>query len=266
MTDVQQHADDLNTVALFLAAPDVAALTPTALAAHTGRPHADLLILLGNAVLDTLDAAAAAVERGLANELMLVGGVGHSTEHLRTAVRADPRYEGFGLDEQPEAVIMKQLLMRWYGLDAGALLLETTSTNCGANAEEAYRLLQDREALLRDIVLIQDPTMQRRTWASFRRVWGTDGHARFINAPPFVPAVTVEEGQLMFEGPASGAWPMERFIELVMGEIPRLRNDEHGYGPRGAGYIAAVDIPSSVDAAYQRLMGPFGELVRWPPA
>jgi len=113
MTDVQQHADDLNTVALFLAAPDVAALTPTALAAHTGRPHADLLILLGNAVLDTLDAAAAAVERGLANELMLVGGVGHSTEHLRTAVRADPRYEGFGLDEQPEAVIMKQLLMRW---------------------------------------------------------------------------------------------------------------------------------------------------------
>lgn len=266
MNDSEQHAADLNAVATFLAAPDVAALTPAALAAHTGRPHPDRLILLGNAVLDTLDAAAAAVEHGLTDELVLVGGMGHSTEYLRTAVRADPRYDGFGLDEQPEAVIMKELLVRWYGVDAGALLLETTSTNCGANAEEAYRLLQGREASLRDIVLIQDPTMQRRTEASFQRVWGTDGDTRFINAPPFVPRVRVEDGQLVFERPASGGWSMERFIELVMGEIPRLRNDEHGYGPCGAGYIAAVDIPSSVDAAYQRLLEPFGEFVRWPPA
>jgi hypothetical protein len=47
-----------------------------------------------------------------------------------------------------------------------------------------------------------------------------------------------------------------------MGEIPRLRNDEHGYGPRGAGYIAAVDIPLPVEAAYQRLLEPFGDSVR----
>ena len=266
MPDLHQHADDLSTVAAFLAARPVPSLTPAALEAHTGRPKTDCLILLGNAVLDTIDTTAAAIERDMAERVMLVGGIGHSTAHLRDAVRADPRYDEFVLDDRPEAVIMNELLVRWYGLDADAFVLETTSTNCGANAEEAHRLLQDVGASPRDIVLIQDPTMQRRAAASFRRVWGVDDDTRFINAPPFVPSVTVADGQLVIDGPAAGRWPIERFIELVMGEIPRLRNDEHGYGPRGAGYIAAVDIPPVVAAAYQRLLEPFGECVRWPPA
>jgi hypothetical protein len=57
---------------------------------------------------------------------------------------------------------------------------------------------------------------------------------------------------------------MERFVSLVMGEIPRLRNDENGYGPNGRGYIVAVDIPPAVEAAYDRLLGPFGDRVRPP--
>lgn len=266
MKDIHHHAADLNTVAAFLAAPDVASLTPDMLSAHTGRARADCLILLGNAVIDSVDATAAAIEHGIAETVMLVGGVGHSTEHLRAAVRADPRYEGFALDGEPEAVILKELLVRWHGIDPGPLLLGTTSTNCGANAKEAYRLLRNIDRSPRDIVLIQDPTMQRRTAASFRRVWGADDAPRFINAPPFVPIVTAEEGRLTLDGPAAHGWSIERFIELVMGEIPRLRNDEHGYGPRGRGYIAAVDIPPAVDAAYQRLLESFGEFVRWPPA
>jgi len=51
----------------------------------------------------------------------------------------------------------------------------------------------------------------------------------------------------------------------VMGEIPRLRNDADGYGPKGRGFIVAVDIPPAVEAAYDRLTEPFGDLVRWPP-
>lgn len=262
MPDLHQHADDLSTVAAFLAARPVPSLTPAALEAHTGRPKTDCLILLGNAVLDTIDTTAAAIERDMAERVMLVGGIGHSTAHLRDAVRADPRYDEFVLDDRPEAVIMNELLVRWHGLDADAFVLETTSTNCGANAEEAHRLLRDAGASPRDIVLIQDPTMQRRTAASFRRVWGADDTTRLINAPPFVPIVTVRDGQLTLNGPAARGWPLQRFIGLVMGEIPRLRNDEHGYGPRGAGYIAAVDIPLPVEAAYQRLLEPFGDSVR----
>ena len=46
---------------------------------------------------------------------------------------------------------------------------------------------------------------------------------------------------------------MERYLTLLLGEIPRLRDDENGYGPRGKGFLAHVDIPEEVEAAFQLL-------------
>jgi hypothetical protein len=39
-----------------------------------------------------------------------------------------------------------------------------------------------------------------------------------------------------------------------MGEIPRLKDDENGYGPRGKGFIGHVDIPKEVLEAYEELL------------
>ena len=41
--------------------------------------------------------------------------------------------------------------------------------------------------------------------------------------------------------------------DLVLGELSRLTDDEHGYGPRGAGFIVHVDIPAGVAEAGARL-------------
>ena len=38
------------------------------------------------------------------------------------------------------------------------------------------------------------------------------------------------------------------------GEVPRLRDDEQGYGPRGRGFIAHVDVPDDVEAAHASLL------------
>ncbi|WP_426785028.1 hypothetical protein ACP3TB_12950 [Rahnella variigena] len=46
---------------------------------------------------------------------------------------------------------------------------------------------------------------------------------------------------------------MPRFVSLLLGEIPRLRNAPGGYGPRGAGFIAKVDIPAEIEEIYARL-------------
>lgn len=266
MDNLAQQASDLNTVASFLAAPDVIEPMPASLDEAMGAPRVDLLVLLGNGVLATVDAAARAFQQGVAPELMVVGGTGHSTMHLRTAVRNDPRHDGFPLDDAPEAAILQNLLVRWYGIDDRHITVEPTSTNCGGNAEETFRLLRAQSRAPSDILLMQDPTMQRRSWASFRRVWEGHDDFRFVNGPPFVPAVRAQNGELTFETPAeSTPWPMERFIALVMGEIPRLRNDEHGYGPKGRGFIVAVDIPPAVASAYDRLLSSFGDAVRWPP-
>lgn len=54
----------------------------------------------------------------------------------------------------------------------------------------------------------------------------------------------------------------ERLLSLALGEIPRLRDDENGYGPRGRGFIAHVDIPEAVEAAWRRLADRCPEAVR----
>ena len=45
------------------------------------------------------------------------------------------------------------------------------------------------------------------------------------------------------------AWTLDRFADLVLGELRRLRDDERGYGPRGTGFIDHVDVPPEVEAA-----------------
>lgn len=47
-----------------------------------------------------------------------------------------------------------------------------------------------------------------------------------------------------------GMWESDRYINLLMGEIPRLRDDENGYGPAGKGFIAHVDIPENVEKPF----------------
>lgn len=66
---------------------------------------------------------------------------------------------------------------------------------------------------------------------------------------------------LSFEHEPQGMWDMERYVSLLMGEIPRLTDDAAGYGPHGAGYIAHVDIPEEVQTAFTLLKEQFPHLI-----
>ena len=57
-------------------------------------------------------------------------------------------------------------------------------------------------------------------------------------------------------------WDVERYMTLLMGEIPRLTDGEGGYGPKGKGFIAHVDVPQSVREAFEQLRGAFSDRVR----
>ena len=43
---------------------------------------------------------------------------------------------------------------------------------------------------------------------------------------------------------------------------PRLTDDAHGYGPRGKGFIAHVDIPPEVQRAFGTLCAQYPALIR----
>jgi hypothetical protein len=235
---------DLQMIADFLARRDVPSLDPD----DVGRTF-DVLVLCGSAVLESADVAARAVRDGVAGRILVTGGVGHSTRHLAVAVREHPAYSGTPTDGRPEADVLAEILRRHLGVPPGAILTEVASTNCGENAANSLRLLAGGTA--RSILLVQDPTMQRRTHAAFdlhrRRT-----HARIevVSHAPFLPLVRADD---VAGSDGRAAWTRNRFTSLALGEVRRLRDDEDGYGPRGAGFIAHVDVPTPVLTAYARL-------------
>lgn len=213
---------DLDLIGAYLARRDPGADTEPA----------DVLVLCGSAVLATLDVAADLWHRGVVPRVVVTGGIGHSTEHLR-AVVADVPTAG-----RSEAAILGDLLVGRHEVPATAVLLEEAATNCGENARFTLDLLGPGEHTL---VVVQDPTMQRRTHASFEHL--ADPGTVVRSLAPFVPTAAAR----------AGVWTDERFTSLALGEIRRLRDDEHGYGPRGAGFIGHVDVPPEVLAAAARL-------------
>lgn len=207
---------------------------------------ADVLVLCGSAVLATVAVVADLWHRRVAPRIVVTGGVGHSTEHLRAIVSGVPT------TGRSEAAILADLLVRDHDVPAEVVLLEEAATNCGENARFTLDLLgPGRRALL----VVQDPTMQRRTHASFEHLAGPGTEIRSL--APFVPTAAAR----------AGVWTDERFTSLALGEVRRLRDDELGYGPRGTGFIGHVDVPGEVLAAYDRLAADRPDAVRgaWRP-
>lgn len=155
------------------------------------------------------------------------------------------------------------------------VIVEDQSTNCGANAAMSKAMLDHNTILLgnretgidedtrEDVIIVQDPTMSLRTKASFEKMYEDQfrrGQVRFWNWPVISPVVRLDEaGEIgwdtaeMHEIDIKGLWTMSRFFGLLLGEIPRLRDDENGYGPRGKGFIAHIDIPSRIESAWKKL-------------
>ena len=206
----------------------------------------DLMLLFGGSLPATWQVAADAVRAGEVGTLMLVGGRGHTTDALLAATGLDPRSPGAsGLTE---AEVMAGWLHDVHGIDD--VLLEPHSTNCGSNITLAERLADRHGLRPGTVALVQDPTMQRRMDAAFRHAWSLGG-AVAVNRP----------------GPDSRhAWPWDRWVALVMGEVPRLRDDVHGYGPLGRDFIAHVDVPEDVEVAYQVLLAAHPEWQRAIPS
>ncbi|GAD98582.1 hypothetical protein NECHADRAFT_86480 [Paecilomyces variotii No. 5] len=165
---------------------------------------------------------------------------------------------------------------------------ETTSTSKGTETETEPSSKGSGNHPRR-FLLIQDPTMMLRTKASFERAYDDMQPAReIICFPTFVPQVGLSsvsdpmsgagsgprvdspdsgkrETKIVFSNttpPPEGLWDFERFYDLIMGEIPRVRDDERGYGPKGKGFITHVDVPSDVEEAWERLRA-FGVVMWW---
>lgn len=234
----------INTVGQWLAQNDFVNSTPV---------QADCVILAGNAVIPTIDAACQlAKDRQV--PLLISGGIGHSTTWLYAATAQHPRYNTIRTAGRAEAAILADIAHQFWHIPGETVWVEDQSTNCGENARFSCALLRQATETIRTVVVVQDPTMQRRTMATFRRVTRDDPHApEWLSYPGFVPTLALRDDGVNFVPLSEGLWTIERYLALITGELPRLRDDESGYGPRGRDFIEHVDIPQSVEAAWQLL-------------
>jgi len=260
MADVNT-ALDINVVARFLAHEQVQDLSACR--------AVDCIVIAPSAVLYGAEALFRALETrpDLTKTLVLCGGVGHSTPLIYDSVARNTKYNSLAkeIDGLPEARVLQKIMERFFDVSAITaagcrILIEDKSTNCGANAVESRKVLEKSDVPTpKTFIIIQDPTMALRTIASFEKAYDDlESPPTFLSCPVFVPEMQASESGLHFtvaDVPATDLWEPRRFFDLIMGEIPRLRDDEVGYGPRGKGFITHVDIPVEVEEAWQRLQG-----------
>lgn len=253
---MKSSVENINLLGQFCGKRDITELTQEQLQKKYGISQADVMVLFGGSILCGGDVLAEAMRNKVARKYVIVGGAGHTTEALRKKMHQEyPAMETEGL---PEAQVFAGYLKYRYGLEAD--LLECESTNCGNNITNLLELLKEKGISFQSIILSQDATMQYRMEAGLRKY--VDNTVQIINYAVYSAKVTEKEGTLTYAEEIWGMWEIDRYISLLMGEIPRLSDDENGYGPNGKGFIAHVDIPEAVRKAFDELCGEYQDLVR----
>lgn len=250
--------DNINVLNAFLGKRDIYALSSDALEEKYKISQADLLILFGGSIPYGCDVVGKALLNNIAKHFMIVGGEGHTTESLREAVhQAYPEIVTAG---KSEADVMAAYISWKYGVDK--ILLERNSTNCGNNVMYALEVMKEHKLCPKTIIIVQDSTMQCRMDAGFRKYIENE-EVEIINFASYKVRVEVRNEKLVVvPSDLWGMWDIERYISLLLGEIPRLLDTTTGYGPKGKGYIAHVDIPLHVVTAFEELQAEYGTLVR----
>lgn len=251
--------NDINNIITFLSKRDINDLSQIELARKFRISQVDMIIILGNSIPYIAELGAKAYKNNLAKEIMIVGGIGHSTKYLIQNLLQDKEYKDIDVYDKSEADILKQIIALRQNIELDKIIIESKSTNCGSNASEALKILKDKGRIPKSVILIQDPTMQLRSYASFLKDWEEE-KTLIISYSPFIPTVKVAGSTYEYTNDKiKGLWDKARFIDLIMGEIPRLKDDKNGYGPKGKGFIAYVNIPQEVLASYERLLSYYSE-------
>jgi uncharacterized SAM-binding protein YcdF (DUF218 family) len=160
---------------------------------------------------------------GWAPLLIYSGGLGSITSRLWT---------------EPEADRFARIATGM-GVPAGKFLIENKSTNTGENVTFTRRLLSERGIDPETFILVQKPYMERRSYATFARVW--PGKQAIVTSP-----------QASFEDylahHSNEALSRDEIIGIMVGDLQRIRL----YPARG--FQIEQDIPDEVWNAFEELV------------
>jgi len=189
---------------------------------HQLSPADAILVLCSH---DTVVAKRAAelFLQGLAPLLILAGGLGTVTRQLWS---------------EPEADQFARIAAAM-GVPDDRILIENRSTNTGENVAFTRALLAARAIEAESFIVVQKPYMERRSYATFRKVWP---EKRVIVTSP---QESMDDYLRRYSHAALSA---DDVISIMVGDLQRIRL----YPAKG--FQIHQDIPDDVWQAYEQLV------------
>jgi uncharacterized SAM-binding protein YcdF (DUF218 family) len=161
--------------------------------------------------------------QGWAPLLIFAGGFGAITRHLW---------------DEPEADQFARIAVEM-GVPRDRILVENRSTNTGENILFTKQLMAERHLDLRKFILVQKPYMERRSYATFKKVWPEKD-------------LLVTSPQVSMDGYLSeyshDALSPDDVVGIMVGDLQRMRL----YPEKG--FQIHQDIPDDVWRAYEELV------------
>ena len=155
--------------------------------------------------------------------LIVSGGLGSITRALMTTPEAD----------------QFAAIARGMGVPAGRILIENQSTNTGENVRFTRALVEAHHLQLRSLIVVQKPYMERRSYATFKKVW-PEPEVRVTS-----PQVSMDEYLSAY---SHGSLSPRDVVSIMVGDLQRIRV----YAERG--FQIPQEIPDEVWAAYEELV------------
>ena len=160
---------------------------------------------------------------GWAPLLIFAGGLGSVTREMWS---------------EPEADQFAEIAIGM-GVSRESILIENRSTNTGENIRFTRQLLAEKQIDPERFILVQKPYMERRSFATFRKMWPEK------ECIVTSPQVAFDE---YLAGYANKEFSQDDVISIMVGDLQRIRL----YPEKG--YQIHQDIPPDVWSAYEELV------------
>ncbi len=121
------------------------------------------------------------------------------------------------------------------GVPKEKILIEERSTNTGENILFTRELLRSRHLDPKKIILVQKPYMERRAYATFKKVWPEKD---FVVTSP----------EVSFRDYPTSELPKDLIINIMVGDLQRIKIYQK------SGFQISQHVPKNVWDAYEKLI------------
>ena len=160
---------------------------------------------------------------GWAPLLIFSGGLGSITKNMWS----DPEADRFAR------------IAEGMGVPPDNILIENRSTNTGDNVRFTRELLSQRGVNIGRFIVVQKPYMERRSFATFRKLWPE------VELVVTSPQVTFDEYLLNY---SNRSLSVDDVVSIMVGDLQRIKI----YPERG--FQIEQEIPVTVLDAYEKLV------------